>query len=107
MRIIPAIVAVALIPSLAGCGEGSAFDNGMRASFRDNAVQTCVDESRQQQTQQTAGVDWPRLCACGIDRYMEGRATWDLAVDTNPDEDRMRAAMTQCVQEIAPGALNQ
>jgi hypothetical protein len=88
--------ACALILSLAGRGEGSAFDNGARTSFRENAVESCVTASRN--APNSSQFDWPRLCGCSIDRYMAGRSTSELR-NANPQDPALRAASQQCAME--------
>jgi hypothetical protein len=96
MRILIAGAACAMSLSLAGCGEGSAFDNGIRTSFRENAVQSCVTASRN--APNAPQLDWPRLCGCSIDRYMQGKSTSDLR-NANPEDPALRAASQQCAME--------
>jgi hypothetical protein len=97
MRIVLASAAGATIVALAGCGEGSAFDNGMRAQFRDRAVESCITSSR---TAPATAVrfDWPRLCGCAIDRYMANKSTTDLR-RAEPTDPALRAATQQCAME--------
>lgn len=98
MRIHLMGAACAMTLSLAGCGEGSAFDNGVRTSFRDNAVQSCVTASRA--APNAPRFDWPRLCGCSIDRYMAGKSTSDLR-NADPQDPALRAATQQCAMEQA------
>ena len=86
---------------LAGCGEGSAFDNGMRDSFRSTAVESCVTSSRG--SPMPAGFDWQRLCGCAIDRYMANKSTSELR-NANPSDPALRAATQQCAMEQLGGA---
>ena len=96
MRILLAGAACALSLALAGCGEGSAFDNGMRTSFRENAVQSCVTASRN--APNTPQLDWQRLCGCSIDRYMANKSSSDLR-NANPEDPALRASSEQCAME--------
>ena len=96
MRILLAAALCATPLILAGCGEGSAFDNGVRSSFRDNAVQSCVTAS--QRAPNSSQFDWPRLCGCAIDRYMAGKHTSDLR-NADPNDPALRAATQQCAME--------
>jgi hypothetical protein len=96
MRIILAGAAGALIVSLAGCGEGSAFDNGMRSQFRDTAVTSCVSSARTAPA--NVPLDWPRLCGCAIDRYMANKSTAELR-RAEPTDPELRAATQQCALE--------
>jgi hypothetical protein len=86
-----------MIVTLAGCGEGSAFDNGMRAQFRDRAVESCISSSRTGAAA-TVHFDWPRLCGCAIDRYMAHKSTADLR-SADPSDPALRAATQQCAME--------
>jgi hypothetical protein len=96
MRIVLAGAAGAMIAMLAGCGEGSAFDNGMRAQFRTTAVESCIASSRTAPA--TVHFDWPRLCGCAIDRYMANKSTTDLR-KAEPTDPALRAATQQCAME--------
>ena len=93
--------AAAMVLGLGGCGEGSAFDNGIRDGFRRTAVESCVSSSRN--TTMPAGFDWERLCGCAIDRYMEGKSGADLR-NANPSDPALRAATQQCAMEQMGGA---
>lgn len=104
MRIILAGAAGAMIVSLAGCGEGSPFDNGVRSQFRETALQSCIDSSRTAPA--TVRFDWPRLCGCAIDRYMANKTTAELR-GAEPSDPALRAATQQCAMEqmnAAPAA---
>jgi hypothetical protein len=96
MRILLAGALGAIAVSLSGCGEGSAFDNGVRSSFRENAVQSCVTASRG--APDSSRFDWPRLCGCAIDRYMAGKSTSDLR-NADPHDPALRAATQQCAMD--------
>jgi hypothetical protein len=96
MRFILVGGTAAIVLSLAGCGEGSAFDNGIRDGFRRTAVESCVSSSRG--TPMPAGFDWERLCGCAIDRYMEGKSGSDLR-SADPSDPALRAATQQCAME--------
>ena len=102
MRILLAAALCAASLVLAGCGEGSAFDNGVRSSFRDNAVQSCVTAS--QRAPGASRIDWPRLCGCAIERYMAGKRTSDLR-NADPHDPALRAATQQCAMEQMGAAL--
>jgi hypothetical protein len=101
MRIILAGAAFATAIPLAGCGEGSAFDNGFRTSFRESAVNSCVAASRN--SPNASRFDWQRLCGCTVDRYMNGRSSSDLR-SANPDDPTRRAIAEQCAMEQVNGA---
>lgn len=96
MRIILAGAAGAMTMSLGGCGEGSAFDNGVRDGFRRTAVESCISSSRGQPM--PAGFDFERLCNCAIDRYMQGKSGADLR-RADPSDPALRQASQQCAME--------
>jgi hypothetical protein len=101
MRILLAGAACAIIVPLAGCGEGSTFDNSFRTSFRENAVNSCVTSSRN--APNSSQIDWQRLCGCAIDRYMNGKSSSDLR-NATPEDPALRAATEQCALEQVAGA---
>jgi len=96
MRILLLGAACAMTISLSACGEGSAFDNGVRTSFRENAVESCVAASRG--APGAPQMDWPRLCGCSVDRYMAGKTTTELR-NANREDPALRAASQQCAME--------
>lgn len=96
MRILLTGAACATTIMLSGCGEGSAFDNGFRTSFRENAVNSCVASSRS--APNSNRFDWQRLCGCAIDRYMNGKSSSDLR-SANPEDPALRANAEQCAME--------
>jgi len=89
---------------LAACGQGSAFDNGIRTSFRENAVSSCMTASRN--VPNSSQFDWPRLCGCAIDRYMAGKSTSDLR-SADPHDPALRAATEHCAMEQVGGAISE
>jgi hypothetical protein len=96
MRVLFTGGAAAMVLALAGCGEGSAFDNGIRDGFRSTAVESCISSSRG--TPMPAGFDFERLCNCAIDRYMEGKSGAELR-RADPSDPALRAASQQCAME--------
>ena len=101
MRFILIGGAAAMVLASAACGEGSAFDNGIRDGFRRTAVESCISSSRG--TPMPAGFDFERLCNCAIDRYMEGKSGADLR-RADPSDPALRAASQQCAIEQMGGA---
>jgi hypothetical protein len=91
-------IVAALLSLLAACGEGSAFDNSFRTSYRERAVESCVAGIR---SSAPAGVrlDFNRVCQCAVDRHMEGKSATDLMGAENSQE--TTAAAEQCVMEEA------
>jgi hypothetical protein len=96
MRVILAGAAGAMIVSLAACGPGSAFDNGVRDQFKTTAVESCVTSSRGSPA--AAQLDFNRLCNCAIERYMGGKTT-DQLRNADPQDPALRSATEQCMME--------
>ena len=95
MRLLPLFAA---LPVLAACGEGSAFDNGFRTSYRERAVESCLTGIR---AGAPAGVrlDFRRVCECAVDRHMEGKSSTELM--SGEDATATQRAAEQCVIEEA------
>jgi hypothetical protein len=91
------MLAAGAILSLAACGPGSAYDNGVRNGFRESAVQGCLAASRNAPPS-GANVDWNRLCGCAIDRYMANRST-DQLRHADPHDPALREVSQQCLLE--------
>ena len=100
MRLILVGGTAAMALGLAGCGEGSAFDNGIRDGFRSTAIESCVSSSRGSPL--PAGFDVQRLCSCAIDRYMQGKSGADLR-RADPSDPALRQASQQCAMEQLGG----
>ena len=94
-----------LLPALAACGEGSAFDQGFRNSFREKSVETCTAEARSQLAAAgavlPAGMDAERICGCAVDRLMEGKSATELMRE--PDAQAQQAAVERCGAELGGG----
>lgn len=106
MRTLPACLAAALVLlPLAGCGQGSAFDEAFRNSYREKGVQTCATQARTAMAQSgraaPAGVDFDRICACAVDRIMAGKSARELM--SPPDDATQRAAVEQCAAQAVSG----
>jgi hypothetical protein len=98
MRLLPLITIAAAVPALAACGEGSAFDNSFRTSYRERAVEGCLSGIR---AGAPAGVrlDFRRVCECAVDRHMEGKSATELM--QADDATATQRAAEQCVMEEA------
>ena len=97
MRILLATATAASLVAIAACGQGSAFDNGLRDSYREKALSSCVSGAR---SAAPAGVtiDFDRVCGCAIDRHMEGKSGTELMRENEKtDMTGAQAAMTQCL----------
>lgn len=94
-----------MIVSLIGCGGGAAggSNDALRAEFRQNAVRTCVNQSRTAAPPGTEGYDWQRFCNCATDSFMAGKSSEELrtARDIGPMD---RAAVEQCAAEMQSAA---
>lgn len=103
MRIALGLCTVSAIVLLAACGPGSAFDNSFRESYREKAVEGCLEGSRRAPAPD--GVDFQRICECAVDRHMAGRSATDLMGESDDAaQSGARDATLQCVREIVPGA---
>lgn len=109
MRILLIAASAASLVAIASCGQGSAFDNGLRDSYREKALSSCVSGAR---SAAPAGVpvDFDRVCGCAIDRHMEGKSGTELMRENEKtDMSGAQAAMTQCLNDelrrsgLAPG----
>ncbi len=103
MTRLPTAATIASIALLASCGPGSAFDNSFRESYREKAVEGCVQGSRAAAA--PPGVDFQRICECAVDRHMEGKSATELMGEAD-DTARSGAqdATMQCVRDLVPGA---
>jgi hypothetical protein len=96
MRQLLIIAATTGLCALAACGEGSAFDNSFRTSYREKAVESCTAGAR---AAIPAGVqvDVQRVCTCAVERHMEGKSATELM--GNDDQPAAQAATEQCLRE--------
>ena len=96
MRQLLIIAATIGLCALAACGEGSAFDNSFRTSYREKAVESCSAGAR---AAMPAGVqvDVQRVCTCAVERHMEGKSATDLM--GNDDQQAAQTATERCLRE--------
>jgi hypothetical protein len=87
-------IAFVVVPALAGCGEGSSFDEGFKKAYREKGIAACVEATRRQSPLGAASIDVEELCACTVDKVMEGKSANDLMT---PDEKAEKAAVEQCL----------
>ena len=87
-------IALLLAPALAGCGEGSSFDKGFKKAYREKGIAACVEATRRQSPLGSASIDVEGLCACTVDKVMEGKSANDLM---SPDQKAEKAAIEQCL----------
>lgn len=94
-----------LIPLLlTACGEGSAFDESFKTSYRAKFVSTCIAGA---EGQIPAGVmvDLDKICGCAADKVMEGKSATDLAT-TVPGSAEDFDKVKQCISELGPVKIN-
>ena len=96
----PAMIALLIVPALAGCGEGSSFDKGFKKAYREKGIAACVEATRRQSPLGAAAVDVEAICTCTVDKVMEGKSANDLM---SPDEKAEKAAVEQCLAKVMKG----
>lgn len=103
MRMI-AVAGLVLTITLTACGEGSAFDESFKSSFREKLVSTCTSTA---QSSIPAGVniDLDKICGCAADKIMEGKSTKELAT-TVPGSHEDLAKVRTCMAELYPNGVN-
>lgn len=98
-----AIAVAASLALLTSCGPGSAFDNSFRESYREQAVQGCLQSARAAPA--IPGVDFQRICECAVDRHMDGKSATELMGEADDaTQAGAQEATMQCVRELVPGA---
>lgn len=84
---------------LTACGEGSAFDNSFRDSYRERAIESCAGGAQRAAPAGT-NIDFRQVCACAVDRHMQGKsATALMGEDDAEVTSGAQAAMQQCIAE--------
>ncbi len=95
------ILTIASLAALAGCGEGSAFDNGFREAYVRKGVDTCVQAAQRGGAAGTA-IDFRQLCTCAIERHIEGRSAIELMTENEQEAgSTAERQMEQCIEEAA------
>ena len=94
-----------LIPlTLAACGEGSAVDERIKATYREQLVSTCT-ATASGYLPTGVDTDLDKICACAADKVMEGKSVTDLAT-TVPGSAEDLAKIRQCATELYPDGVN-
>lgn len=90
---------VAGLFTLAACESDEAFRN----TYRTKSVEACVEGGR---TNNPAGLDANRFCACMVDGYMQGTPSDRLKAERSQTEPppAARAAAERCAREMLGGA---
>jgi hypothetical protein len=100
MRIFLAAIALLTLAGFAPQPEPAGEpDDPVRADFRRNSIEHCIDAARQPAPRTAAGFDWTGLCGCATDRVM---AELDDAHfrETPVVGPAQREAIRQCVAEL-------
>lgn len=96
------IVPLAGLVLLAACGEGSAFDQGFKKSFREKYVENCTKSASAAAPAGQTAIDFAKLCGCTADKVMEGRGATELANLSDADQQKAASA---CIAQLYPGML--
>ena len=99
-----AVIALFSALPLAACGDGSAFDEGVKATYREKLVTTC-SATASGYLPTGANVDVDKICGCAADKVMEGKSATDLAT-TVPGSAEDLAKVRQCATELYPDGVN-
>lgn len=100
MRIFLAAISLVALAGFAPQPEPAGEpDDPVRADFRRNAIEHCVDAARQAARRTTSDFDWTGLCGCATDRVMAELDDDQLqqATEVGPAQ---REAIRQCVAEL-------
>ncbi len=97
------IIALSVL-TLTACGEGSAFDESFKASFREKLVTTCTS-SASGSIPAGVNIDLDKICGCAADKIMEGKSAKEL-VSTVPGSAEDLAKVRQCMTELYPNGVN-
>lgn len=89
---------------LTACGEGSAFDESFKTSYREKFVASCTTGA-QSTIPEGVEVDLNKICACAADKIMEGKSAKDLAT-TMPGSAEDMAKVQLCAKEVGPVKIN-
>ena len=91
------VIGIFAAAALAGCGEGSSFDQGFKKAYREKGIAACVEAARRQSPLGSASIDVEGLCTCTVDKVMEGKSANELM---SPDEKAEKAAIEQCLAKV-------
>ena len=99
MRMIT-VAGLALPLLLTACGDGTAVDEGFKATYRNKLVATCT-ATAQSYVPSGVVVDIDKICGCGADKIMEGKSAQELAT-TVPGNAEDVAKVRECITELGP-----
>ncbi len=101
MRIL-AIAALTVTPLLlSACGEGSAFDENFKKTFREEAVSQCVAGAKGSMPP-GINVDLEKICGCTADKVMEGKSAAELMKAAANESREAITHVQACVAETYP-----
>jgi curli biogenesis system outer membrane secretion channel CsgG len=96
---------IALLPlALTACGEGSAVDAQIKATYREQLVSACTSTASGY-VPAGANIDLHKVCGCAADKVMEGKSATDLAT-TVPVSAEDIAKIRLCATELYPDGVN-
>lgn len=97
------LILATLALSLTACGEGSAVDESIKATYREQLVTTC-SATASGYLPTTANIDLDKICGCAADKIMEGKSATDLAT-TVPGSAEDLAKIRLCATELYPDGI--
>jgi len=98
-----AVIALLSALTLTACGDGSAFDESIKATYREKLVTTC-SATASGYLPTGANVDVDKICGCAADKIMEGKSATDLAT-TVPGSAEDLAKIRLCATELYPDGV--
>lgn len=94
------IATVGLAFTLAACGDGSAFDESFKSSYREKMITAC-SEAAKGSIPAGVNIDLSKVCGCTADKIMEGKSAKEL-MSNAPGSAEDIAKAQQCVTELYP-----
>lgn len=98
-----AVASVTVLPLVAACGEGSAVDAQVKATYRQQLIAVCTSTASGY-LPTGANLDLDKICGCAADKIMEGKSAADLAT-TVPGSAQDLAKVRQCATELYPDGI--
>ena len=97
------MASVTLLPLLAACGEGSAVDAQVKATYRQQLMAVCTSTASGY-LPTGANLDLDKICGCAADKIMEGKSAKEL-VSTVPGSAEDLAKIRGCAAELYPDGI--